>query len=84
MAELLRPGRAGSNTTADHVVEADDDIGLIEGWPSGLRLAVDNLVRNAITHGDASRIVLAAHAKRIVLSCTRPMPSQTRLCGAAS
>jgi signal transduction histidine kinase len=48
-------------STADLVVEADDDIGLIEGWPSGLRLAVDNLVRNAITHGDASRIVLAAH-----------------------
>jgi two-component system sensor histidine kinase PrrB len=43
------------------VVEADEDIGSIEGWPGGLRLAVDNLVRNAITHGEASRIVLAAH-----------------------
>lgn len=42
-------------------VEADDDLGEIWGWPSGLRLAVDNLVRNAITHGKASRIVLAAH-----------------------
>ncbi|MEO3759033.1 HAMP domain-containing sensor histidine kinase [Mycobacterium sp. B14F4] len=43
------------------VVEADDHLGTIWGWPSGLRLAVDNLVRNAITHGRATRIVLAAH-----------------------
>ncbi len=41
------------------VVEADDDIGSIWGWPGGLRLAVDNLVRNAIpTARDGS---LAAH-----------------------
>lgn len=45
------------------VVEADDDLGSIWGWPSGLRLAVDNLVRNAITHGRATRIVLAAHRR---------------------
>jgi signal transduction histidine kinase len=42
------------------VVEAADDLGSIWGWPGGLRLAVDNLVRNAVTHGQASRIVLAA------------------------
>jgi two-component system, OmpR family, sensor histidine kinase PrrB len=42
------------------VVEAEDDLGIIWGWPSGLRLAVDNLVRNAITHGQASRIELEA------------------------
>jgi two-component system, OmpR family, sensor histidine kinase PrrB len=42
------------------VVEAADDIGAIWGWPGGLRLAVDNLVRNAVTHGRATRIVLAA------------------------
>lgn len=48
-------------STAELLVEADEDIGSIEGWPGGLRLAVDNLVRNAITHGGASRIVLAAH-----------------------
>jgi two-component system, OmpR family, sensor histidine kinase PrrB len=42
------------------VVEADDDFGAVWGWPSGLRLAVDNLVRNAVTHGRATRIVLAA------------------------
>jgi signal transduction histidine kinase len=42
------------------VVEAKDDLGNIWGWPSGLRLAVDNLVRNAVTHGHATRIVLAA------------------------
>ena len=42
------------------VVEAADDLGVIWGWPGGLRLAVDNLVRNAVTHGRATRIVLAA------------------------
>ena len=42
------------------VVEAEDDLGVIWGWPSGLRLAVDNLVRNAIHHGQATRIVLEA------------------------
>jgi signal transduction histidine kinase len=43
------------------VVETGEDIGTIWGWPGGLRLAVDNLVRNAIAHGGATRIVLAAH-----------------------
>jgi two-component system sensor histidine kinase PrrB len=43
------------------VVEAADDLGTIWGWPGGLRLAVDNLVRNAVTHAQATRIVLAAH-----------------------
>ncbi|HZQ32005.1 MAG TPA: ATP-binding protein [Mycobacterium sp.] len=38
-----------------------ESAGTIFGWPSGLRLAVDNLVRNAITHGGATRVVLAAH-----------------------
>ena len=42
------------------VVEAEDDLGVIWGWPSGLRLAVDNLVRNAIQHGQATRILLEA------------------------
>jgi signal transduction histidine kinase len=42
-------------------VEAADDLGTIWGWPGGLRLAVDNLVRNAVAHGQATRIVLAAH-----------------------
>jgi signal transduction histidine kinase len=42
------------------VVEAADDLGAIWGWPGGLRLAVDNLVRNAVTHAQATRIVLAA------------------------
>ncbi len=45
------------------VVEAED-IGSIWGWPGGLRLAVDNLVRNARAHGAATRITLAAHANR--------------------
>ncbi|MGH3675430.1 MAG: sensor histidine kinase [Mycobacterium sp.] len=54
--ENMRPGDA-----VEIVVEADERLGTIWGWPSGLRLAVDNLVRNAVTHGQASRIVLAAH-----------------------
>jgi two-component system sensor histidine kinase PrrB len=53
--ENTRPGDA-----VQIMVEAND-IGTIWGWPDGLRLAVDNLVRNAITHGQATRIVLAAH-----------------------
>ncbi len=52
--ENARPG------SVDVVVEACDDIGAVRGWPGGLRLAVDNLVRNAIAHGGATRIVLAA------------------------
>jgi signal transduction histidine kinase len=47
-------------TGVEIVVEAADDLGSIWGWPGGLRLAVDNLVRNAVTHGCATRIVLAA------------------------
>ena len=50
--------------TVEIVVEAGDDLGTIWGWPGGLRLAVDNLVRNAITHGQATRIVLEAHRRR--------------------
>lgn len=52
--------RAGG---AEIVIDAGDsgaDIGTVEGWPGGLRLAVDNLVRNAVSHGEASRIVLTA------------------------
>jgi signal transduction histidine kinase len=58
-------------TGVEIVVEAADDLGSIWGWPGGLRLAVDNLVRNAVTHGCATRIVLAArrdeHAMTIVV-----------------
>jgi signal transduction histidine kinase len=49
------------------VVEADD-IGFIWGWPGGLRLAVDNLVRNAIAHGAATRITLTARRTGDVLT----------------
>ena len=55
---------ARENSRAEHVeivVQSDDDIGAIWGWPGGLRLAVDNLVRNAVAHGGATHIVLAAH-----------------------
>ncbi|HYO02831.1 MAG TPA: HAMP domain-containing sensor histidine kinase [Mycobacterium sp.] len=43
------------------VVHSDDAMGTIWGWPAGLRLAVDNLVRNAIAHGGATTILLTAH-----------------------
>lgn len=50
--------RAGGSVEIE--VQAPEDLGIIWGWPSGLRLAVDNLVRNAVTHGQATRVVLAA------------------------
>jgi two-component system, OmpR family, sensor histidine kinase PrrB len=61
--ENMRPGG-----TVEIVVAADDDLGTIWGWPGGLRLAVDNLVRNAVTHGRATRIVLTAHRDHGVLT----------------
>ncbi len=54
--ENMRPGGA-----VEIVVEADENLGTIWGWPGGLRLAVDNLVRNAVAHGPATMIVLAGH-----------------------
>ena len=42
-------------------MDVADDLGTVWGWPGGLRLAVENLVRNAITHGDVTRILLTAH-----------------------
>jgi signal transduction histidine kinase len=57
---LDRVARENARDGVDVVVEAGEDIGTIWGWPGGLRLAVDNLVRNAIAHGEATRIVLAA------------------------
>ena len=59
-----RPGGAGEH--AGRRARRDrgarpTSLGTVLGWPGGLRLAVDNLVRNAITHGGATRIVLAAH-----------------------
>jgi signal transduction histidine kinase len=60
---LDRVARENMRTGGDVeiVVEVADDLGAIWGWPGGLRLAVDNLVRNAVTHGCATRIVLAAN-----------------------
>jgi two-component system sensor histidine kinase PrrB len=63
LAEMLdRVARENmrSATGVEIVIDAADDLGAIWGWPGGLRLAVDNLVRNAVTHGQATRIVLAA------------------------
>lgn len=52
--ENMRPGGP-----VEVVVEADENVGTIWGWPSGLRLAVENLVRNAVAHGPATRILLS-------------------------
>ncbi len=52
--ENMRPGGP-----VEVVVEADDNLGTIWGWPGGLRLAVDNMVRNAVAHGPATRILLS-------------------------
>src|SRR6201991_1717468 len=67
----------------DIEVEAADDLGAVWGWPGGLRLAVDNLVRNAVTHGQATRIVLAASRNDYILSIVvddngRGLPEQER------
>ena len=57
-----RVARENARVHPDIEIDLDlaDDLGTVWGWPSGLRLAVDNLVRNAITHGQATRILLAA------------------------
>lgn len=36
---------------------------IMTGWPDGIRLALDNLVRNAISHGRANRIELSIRAE---------------------
>jgi two-component system sensor histidine kinase PrrB len=57
---LDRVARENMRSGGVEIVVEADDLGTIWGWPGGLRLAVDNLVRNAVTHGQATRIVLAA------------------------
>ncbi|MCG5431995.1 HAMP domain-containing histidine kinase [Mycobacterium sp. MYCO198283] len=58
--ELLE--RVARETARPGVTIAIDaeNAGTVWGWPGGLRLAVDNLVRNAIAHGRATRIELTA------------------------
>ena len=59
--ELLDRVARENMRSVDVTIEVHaDDAGIVSGWSGGLRLAVDNLVRNAITHGRASRIVLTA------------------------
>lgn len=60
--ELLdRVARENSRSAVTAEISVDcDGAGTILGWPTGLRLAVDNLVRNAVTHGHATRVVLSA------------------------
>jgi two-component system, OmpR family, sensor histidine kinase PrrB len=71
VADMLdRVARENMRTASgvEIVVEAADDLGTIWGWPGGLRLAVDNLVRNAVTHGQATRIVLAARRRSATMT----------------
>lgn len=57
---LDRVARENGRTDPAVQITVDaDDLGRVWGWPGGLRLAVDNLVRNAVTHGEAHRIVLS-------------------------
>src|ERR1700730_3709935 len=61
---LDRVARENMRTGGGVEIElAADDAGTIMGWPGGLRLAVDNLVRNAMGHGRATRVVLAAYRR---------------------
>jgi len=66
VADLLeRVARENMRQSPDVNIEVKaDDSGVIQGWPGGLRLAVDNLVRNAITHGSATRVVLTADRRQ--------------------
>ncbi|HEY5840463.1 MAG TPA: HAMP domain-containing sensor histidine kinase [Mycobacterium sp.] len=62
--ELLdRVARDNMRVEAVEVEVRAENAGVVLGWPGGLRLAVDNLVRNAVMHGRATRIVLAAHRR---------------------
>lgn len=58
---LDRVARENAHHGVEIVVEVGEDVGSVWGWPGGLRLAVDNLVRNAVAHGEATRIVLSAY-----------------------
>jgi two-component system, OmpR family, sensor histidine kinase PrrB len=59
---LDRVARENARGDVEIVVRAEQ-AGTFLGWPAGLRLAVDNLVRNAVAHGRASRVVLTAHRR---------------------
>ncbi|MBI3691170.1 MAG: HAMP domain-containing histidine kinase [Mycolicibacterium aromaticivorans] len=71
VAEMLdRVARENIRSGAGEIIVEADEAGTVWGWPAGLRLAVDNLVRNAITHGEATRIVLRARRQGPLLAIT--------------
>lgn len=71
VAEMLdRVARENVRSGAVEIIVEADEAGTVWGWPAGLRLAVDNLVRNAITHGEATRIVLRARRYEWLLAIT--------------
>ncbi|WP_179470358.1 HAMP domain-containing sensor histidine kinase [Mycolicibacterium vinylchloridicum] len=71
VAEMLdRVARENVRSGQVEIIVEADEAGTVWGWPAGLRLAVDNLVRNAITHGEATRIVLRARRYESVLAIT--------------
>jgi signal transduction histidine kinase len=71
VAEMLdRVARENVRSGQVEIIVEADEAGTVWGWPAGLRLAVDNLVRNAITHGEATRIILRARRYESVLAIT--------------
>ncbi|MCI4673842.1 HAMP domain-containing sensor histidine kinase [Candidatus Mycolicibacterium alkanivorans] len=72
VAEMLdRVARENTRSGGEVEITVEaDDAGTVWGWPAGLRLAVDNLVRNAITHGGATRVVLTVHRHEPQLTIT--------------
>ncbi|MCV7055990.1 HAMP domain-containing sensor histidine kinase [Mycolicibacterium gilvum] len=71
VADLLdRVARENMRVSRDVQIDIDaaDDLGTVQGWPTGLRLAVDNLVRNAVTHGQAGQIVLSARRENSAMT----------------
>ncbi|MDY6872161.1 MAG: HAMP domain-containing sensor histidine kinase [Actinomycetota bacterium] len=58
---LDRVARENMRSAPQVDIQVDaEDLGTVWGLPDGLRLAVDNLVRNAINHGGVRRVVLTA------------------------
>ncbi|BBZ01305.1 two-component sensor histidine kinase [Mycolicibacterium chitae] len=57
LRENARPGGPEIEVRCEFATPAE---GVILAWPGGLRLAVDNLVRNSVLHGRATRVVLTA------------------------